>query len=114
MLDLGGANSLMSVEDASHSQIETLENFLPHHLSARLRPFPPAEELSIGFSIPSPTTETEPFQEIALAPMTLPSLKRLTFWGISAYLDYGHDQVVVFFKYTYVKTLTIRQASTSG
>ena len=62
-------------------------NFLPHHLVARLRSFPQLEELSIGFSIPSPTTKTEPFQEIEHAPVTLPSLKRLTFQGISAYLN---------------------------
>ncbi|KAN0132128.1 hypothetical protein V8E53_010047 [Lactarius tabidus] len=70
------------------TQIQDFGYFSPQHLIARLRSFSQLEELSIGFSIPlpRPSAERKLLQEME-APVTLPLLKRLTFRGVSAYLD---------------------------
>ena len=62
--------------------------FLPQHLVARLRALPQLEELSIGFSIPlpRPSNERELLEEMEVI-ATLPLLKRLTFRGVSTYLE---------------------------
>ncbi|KAH8999889.1 hypothetical protein EDB86DRAFT_3075578 [Lactarius hatsudake] len=62
--------------------------FLPKHLVTRLRFLPQLEELSVCFSIPIPRPSAE--SELWNAPeppVTLPVLKRLTFRGVSAYLE---------------------------
>lgn len=62
--------------------------FLPQRLVARLRLSPQLEELFIGFSVPlpRPSAQKELLQEME-AVATLPLLKRLTFRGVSAYLE---------------------------
>jgi hypothetical protein len=68
--------------------IQTSSYFRPRLLVARLRSLPHLEKLSIEFSIPIPLpgTERELLGEEG-APVTLPSLKRLRFQGVSAYLE---------------------------
>jgi hypothetical protein len=70
------------------SNIQTSSYFRPRLLVARLCSLPHLEELSIGFSVPIP----RPIAEGDLlgeqrAPVTLPSLKRLRFKGVSVYLE---------------------------
>lgn len=62
--------------------------FPPGHLITQLQGLPHLEELSIGFAIPIPRPSAE--RELLPAPiprMTLPSLKRLIFRGVGAYLE---------------------------
>ena len=66
----------------------------PRLLVARLRSLPQLEELSIGFSIPIPRPSTE--RELLGkqgTPVTLPHLKKLTFKGVSVYLEYLVAQI---------------------
>jgi hypothetical protein len=69
-------------------KIQTANYFRPRVLVARLRSLPHLEELSIEFSIPipRPSAEREMLGE-QRAPVTLPSLKKLQFKGVSAYLE---------------------------
>ena len=62
--------------------------FPPAHLVTQLQRFPHLEELSIGFAIPIPLPSAE--GELLPAPtqhVTLPTLKRLEFRGVSVYLE---------------------------
>ncbi|KAF8269921.1 hypothetical protein EI94DRAFT_867170 [Lactarius quietus] len=71
------------------ADIRTSGYFLPKHLVARLRFLPQLEELSVCFSIhilPRPSAEGE-LLDVLEAPVTLPALRRLTFRGVSAYLE---------------------------
>ena len=61
--------------------------FPPKHLITRLRFLPQLEELFISFSIPIPRPRAEGELLDALTSVTLPALKRLTFRGVSAYLE---------------------------
>jgi hypothetical protein len=94
LLGIGLPNKLQLLSSTPSLITLTLTNtrasgyFLPQHLITRLRSLPLLEELSIGFSIPlpRPSAERELLHELE-APVTLPVLKRLTFQGVSAYLD---------------------------
>ena len=68
--------------------IPTSGYFRPRVLVARLSFLPQLEELFIGFSIPipSPSTERELLGEQG-TPVTLPTLKKLWFKGVGAYLE---------------------------
>ena len=79
-------SSTVSLVTLTLANIQDFSYFLPQHLIARLRSFSQLEGLSIGFSVPlpRPSTERELLQDIE-APVTLPSLKRLTFRGVSIY-----------------------------
>ena len=68
--------------------IQTSNYLRPRLLVARLSSLPQLRELSIGFSIPipRPSTERKLLGERG-TPMTLPSLKKLRFKGVSAYLE---------------------------
>ena len=62
--------------------------FPPGHLVSQLQGLPCLEELSIGFAIPIPLPSNE--RELLLAPIppvTLPTLRQLTFRGVDVYLD---------------------------
>jgi hypothetical protein len=62
--------------------------FSPGHLVTQLQGLPHLEELSIGFAIPisHPSSERE-LLPAPIPPVTLPTLRRLTFWGLSSYFD---------------------------
>jgi hypothetical protein len=62
--------------------------FRPRLLVARLESLPQLEELSVGFSIPTPrpSAEKELLGEWG-TPVTLPNLKRLRFKGVGTYLE---------------------------
>ncbi|KAF8262782.1 hypothetical protein EI94DRAFT_1742754 [Lactarius quietus] len=81
-------SSTISLVTLTLANIRSSGYFLPKHLVARLRFLPQLEELSICFSIPipRPSAEGELFS-VLLAPVTLPALRRLTFRGVSAYLE---------------------------
>jgi hypothetical protein len=76
--------------------IQTSSYFRPRLLVARLGSLPQLEELTIEFSlpIPRPSTERELLGEPG-APLTLPSLKKLWFFGVSAYLESLVSQIRV-------------------
>ena len=60
----------------------------PRHLVKQLQGLPRLEELSIGFAIPIPLPSAEgKLLPAPMPPVTLPSLRRLTFRGVSVYLD---------------------------
>ena len=62
--------------------------FPPGQLATQLKGLPHLEELSIGFAIstPLPSGEEE-LLPAPISPVTLPTLRRLTFRGVDAYLD---------------------------
>ena len=80
--------STVSLVTLELSIIQTSNYFRPRLLVARLRSLPLLEELTIGFSIPipHPGTERELLGE-ERAPIILPSLKILRFYGGGDYLD---------------------------
>jgi hypothetical protein len=80
--------STVSLVTLAISNIQTSGYFRPRVLIARLSSIPQLEELDIGFSIPipRPSAERELLGE-ERAPVTLPSLKKLSFKGVSAYLE---------------------------
>ena len=62
--------------------------FPPGHLVAQLQGLPHLEELSIGFAVPIPLpSREEELLPTPIPPVTLPSLRRLTFRGVGVYLD---------------------------
>ncbi|KAH8999890.1 hypothetical protein EDB86DRAFT_618187 [Lactarius hatsudake] len=70
------------------TNIQSSGYFLPKHLVTRLRFLPQLEELSVCFSIPIPRPSAESeLWNVSETPVTLPALKRLTFRGVSAYLE---------------------------
>ena len=80
--------STVSLVRLELGNIQTSNYFRPRLLVARLSTLPQLKELSIGFSTPIP----RPSSERKLlggqgTPKTLPSLKKLQFKGISAYLE---------------------------
>jgi hypothetical protein len=62
--------------------------FSPGHLVPHLQGLPHLEELSIGFATPIPLPSNEGrLLPAPLPPVTLPTLKRVTFKGVGIYLD---------------------------
>ena len=62
--------------------------FPPGYLVTQLQGLPRLEELSIGFAIPIPLPSSEGNMLPApIPPVTLPTLRRLTFKGVGVYLD---------------------------
>jgi hypothetical protein len=80
--------STVSLVTLKLSSIQPSSYFCLRLLVARLRPLSQLEELDIEFSAhtPLPSTERELSGEQG-TPVTLPSLKNLRFYGISAYLE---------------------------
>ena len=82
MITLSGLSTLSLVH------IQKSYYFSPGHLVTQLQGLPCLEELSIGFAIPIPSPSSE--EELLptpIPPVTLPNLRRLTFRGVSVYLD---------------------------
>ena len=62
--------------------------FPPGHLVTQLQGLPYLEELTIGFAIPIPLPSSEgELLPAPIPPVTLPTLRRLTFRGVCIYLD---------------------------
>ena len=80
--------STVSLVTLELSNIQASSYFRPRLLVARLRSLPQLEELFLELSIPipRPSTERELLGENR-APITLPSLKTLSFRGVGAYLE---------------------------
>ena len=80
--------STVSLVTLELRDIQTSSYVRPRLLVARLRSLPLLEKLFIGFSIPipRPSTERELLGEQG-APVTLPNLKILRFYGVGAYLE---------------------------
>ena len=81
-------SSTVALVTLTLTNVQSSGYFLPKHIVTRLRFLPQLEELSICFSIPIPRPSAE--SELLNAPetpVTLPALKRLTFRGVSAYLE---------------------------
>ena len=80
--------STVSLVTLELTNIQTSSYFRPRLLVTHLQSLPQLKELYIGFSIPilSPSTEMELLNEQG-APVMLPSLKCLSFRGVSAYLE---------------------------
>jgi hypothetical protein len=81
--------STASLVTLTLTNIQASGYFLPKHLATALfQSSPHLEELSIGFSVPlpRPSAERELFNALE-PPLTLPRLNRLTFRGVSAYLE---------------------------
>ena len=81
-------SSAIALSTLSLTDIRASCYFPPRHLITQLRNLPHLEELTIGFAIAIPLPGSE--QELLLAPIppvTLPTLKRLTFRGVDVYID---------------------------
>jgi hypothetical protein len=80
--------STVSLVTLELRNIQTSSYFRPRLLVARLRSLPQLKELSMHFSIPipRPSAERELLGEQG-TPVTLPSLKKLQFRGVSVYLE---------------------------
>ena len=81
-------SSTISLSTLSLTHIGAFCYFPPGHLVTQLQGLPHLEELSIGFAIPIPLQGSE--QELLpnpIPPVTLPTLRQLTFRGVSVYLD---------------------------
>ena len=81
-------SSTISLSTLSLTHIGASCYFPPRHLVTQLQGLPHIEELSIGFAIPIPFPSSE--RELLpspIPPVTLPTLRRLTFRGVSVYLD---------------------------
>ncbi|KAI9432060.1 hypothetical protein H4582DRAFT_1126248 [Lactarius indigo] len=81
-------SSTASLVTLTLTKIRASSFFRPRLLVARLQSLPGLEELSIGFSIPipRPSAERELLGKQGIL-VTLLSLKKLTFQGVSAYLE---------------------------
>ena len=81
-------SSAIALSTLSLTHIRASCYFSPSYLATQLKGLPHLEELSIGFTIqiPFPGSEGELLPALIL-PVTLPSLRRLTFLGADAYLD---------------------------
>jgi hypothetical protein len=84
-------NSTTGLLTLSLTQIRYSRYFRPQYLVTRLQGLPHLEELSIGFTSPVSLPSGEGLGEELLSartlPVTLPSLRRLTFRGVDDYLD---------------------------
>ena len=81
-------SSTIILSSLSLTDIRASCYFPPMHLVTQLQGFLHLEELSIGFAIPLPLPSNEgdplPFP---IRPVTLPSLRKLTFRGVDIYFD---------------------------
>ena len=81
-------SSAIALSTLSITHIVASCYFPPRDLITQLQGLPHLEELSIGFAIPIPLPSNE--QELLPAPIppvTLPTLRRLTFRGLGVYLE---------------------------
>ena len=81
-------SSAIALSTLSLTHIGASCYFPPGQLVTRLQGLPHLEELSIGFAIPIPSPSNEgELLPAPIPPVTLPSLRRLTFRGVGVYLD---------------------------
>ena len=81
-------SSTTALSALSLTHIQEFCYFSPGHLVPHLQGLPHLEELSLGFAIPIPLPSSEgELLPAPLPPVTLPSLRRLTFKGVGVYLD---------------------------
>jgi hypothetical protein len=81
-------SSAITLSTLSLTHIQDPCYFPPGHLVTQLRNLPHLEELSIGFAIPIPRPSNEgELLPAPIPPVTLPTLRRLTFRGVGVYLD---------------------------
>ena len=81
-------NSMIALSTLSLTHIGASSYFSPGRLVTQLRGLPYLEELSIGFAIPIPLPSNErELISTPIPPVTLLNLRRLTFRGVSVYLD---------------------------
>ena len=81
-------SSMIALSTLSLTHIQGACYFPPRHLVTQLQNLHHLEELSIGFAIPIPLPSSE--RELLpppIPPVTLPTLRRLTFVGVDIYLD---------------------------
>jgi hypothetical protein len=80
--------STVSLVTLALTNIPSFRYLLPKRLVTHLQTLSQLEELSIGFSVPSPRPSAERELPDALETrVTLPALRRFTFRGVSAYLE---------------------------
>ena len=85
---LSSLSSMIALSILSLTHIQHSCYFTPGHLIIQLQGLPYLEELSIGFAIPIPLPSNEgELLPTPIQPVTLPTLRRLTFRGVSVYLD---------------------------
>ena len=85
---LPNLSSMITLSTLSLTHIRDSCYFTPGNLIIQLQGLPHLEELSIGFAIPMPLPSSErDLLPTPIPPVTLPALKRLTFRGMSVYLD---------------------------
>ena len=81
-------SSAITLSTLSLTHVGASSYLSPGHLVKQLQGLPHLEELSIGFAIPIPLPSTEgKLLPAPIPPVTLPSLRRLTFRGVGVYLD---------------------------
>jgi hypothetical protein len=82
-------SSAIALSTLSLTHIGASCYFPPGHLVTQLQGLPHLEELSIGFAIPIPlpSSEGELLLPAQIPPVTLPTLRRLIFRGVDAYLE---------------------------
>jgi hypothetical protein len=81
-------SSAIALSTLSLTHIGTSSYFPPGHLVTQLQGLLHLEELSIGFAVPIPLPGSEGrLQPAPNLPVTLPTLRRLTFGGVDVYLD---------------------------
>ena len=81
-------SSTTALSTLSLTHILESSYFSPGHLVPHLQGLPHLEELSVGFAIPIPLPSSEgKLLPAPLPPVTLPTLRRLTFKGVGVYLD---------------------------
>ena len=81
-------SSAIALSTLSLTHVGASFYFPPGHLISHLQSLPYLEELSIGFAIPKPLPSSE--RELLpppILPVTLPTLRQLTFRGVDVYLD---------------------------
>ena len=85
---LSSLSSMIALSTISLTHIQHSCYFTPWHLIIQLQGLPHLEELSIGFAVPIPLPSSErELLPTPIPPVTLPALRRLTFRGVSVYLD---------------------------
>jgi hypothetical protein len=81
-------SSAVTLSTLSLTHIGASSYLPPGHLVTHLRGLPHLEELFIGFAIPIPLPSSEgELLPVPIPPVTLPSLRRLTFRGVDVYLE---------------------------
>ena len=81
-------SSAITISTLSLTHIGASSYISPGHLVEQLQGLPHLEELSIGFAIPIPLPSSDgDLLPPPIPPVSLPTLRRLTFRGVDIYLD---------------------------